>query len=121
MAGRFPPGFQYLIYLTLPLSAAEEQAAKTEQSEPGLAAKDVPQEARRFVAVDLSQGFARGIVQHVDQAAVIILAEMVQRAANEPVRREFTAESAQFATTFVEDRVGHTAGATEAGDDAADR
>lgn len=86
-----------------------------------MAANHAPQQASGFVAVDLSEGLPRRVVQQIDETAVIVLAEVMQSAPDQPVSRQFAPKRPQFTPTFAQNRVGYTARTAETSHDSADR
>src|ERR1700746_637680 len=100
---------------------AHQQAAQTEQYQARLAAQDAPEQSSRMVAMNLAQRLARGDVQQVHQAGIILLLEVMHGLPYEPVRIQFTTQGAKFTALFrTEQRVGHALCATKSGHDTPD-
>src|ERR1700694_2919514 len=71
---RHRPSFSASKRLGLGLqSSTHQESAQAEQHKPWLAPHDVPEQARRFVAVDLTERLARGSVEKVDKLRIIFL------------------------------------------------
>src|SRR5258707_8292808 len=74
-----------------------------------------------MVAMNLSQRLARGELQQIHQVGIILLLEVMQRLAYQPVGIQLTPQRAKFASpSRAQQRIGHALRAAKTGDDAAD-
>src|SRR5437016_11591443 len=74
----------------IPDAVSHQQSAQSKQQEAGLAPDQVPKQAGGLVAMNFSERLPRGKVQQIHQLRIILLRKMMQRAADHPMRAEFT-------------------------------
>ena len=100
---------------------AGEQAAQAGQEQLRSAAADVPEHPGSFITRYPAERLQYRSADGIDQAAVIVLAEAVQRAANEQMDVEFAAQRAKLgAGAILQDGLTDAESAAEPGHDAAD-
>src|SRR5260370_23660008 len=83
------------------LRFSHEQAAQPEKHQARLAAHHVPQETCGLIAVDFAERLPRRSVQQIHQLRIILLLKMVQRAADQPVRPQFTPQGGKLAAPAI--------------------
>src|SRR5277367_5974824 len=102
-------------------STAHQQPPKPKQHQARLSPHHLPKQARRFVAINLSERLTSRAIQQIHQMRIVFLLEVMQCPANEPVRAEFPSEGREFAAVAIaQDGFGHPERAAEAGHNAAD-
>src|SRR5215469_5196205 len=101
--------------------AAREEAAKPEPEQAGLREANAPENFPSFVTRIFSERFLRRIVEEIDEAAVVGLLEIVERAAQEKMKIKLAAKATKFAAgAAIQDGFGDAERTAKTGDDAAD-
>src|SRR5215475_10988790 len=75
---------------------AHQKAAQPEQNQARLAAKHGPKQPCRMVAVNFAERFPCRSIQQIHQIRIMLLLEVVESLANQPVSGEFAVQCAQF-------------------------
>src|SRR3990172_4785505 len=98
-----------------------QQATEAGEKQLGPVAADVPEDAGSLVPGDAAERLEQSAVDGVHETAVVVLAETVQRAANQQMHIELAAQGPQLGTgAIAQNGFTDAEGAAETGDDAAD-